>query len=79
MTSPLMALCIIYILKHFRTVVLTSFYTFAPLFLHHCTFKTPALRAVMIGMERLLCAFEMRKGVKVEVDYIWLHLSQRWN
>ena len=24
MTSPLMALCIIYILKHFRTIVLTS-------------------------------------------------------
>jgi hypothetical protein len=32
--------------------------------LHHCTFKTPALRVVMSGMERLLCAFQMRKGVK---------------
>jgi len=26
-------------------------------FLHHCAFKTPALRAVMSGVERLICAF----------------------
>jgi mannosyltransferase OCH1-like enzyme/GR25 family glycosyltransferase involved in LPS biosynthesis len=36
------------------------------IYLHHCTFKTPAKRAVMSGMERLLCAFQMRKGVKLE-------------
>lgn len=29
---------------------------------HHCRFKTPALRAVMSGVERLLYTFQMCKG-----------------